>query len=133
MDAASVLGVARDAGLRAMNIWGMHVRYDHGGGASAPVTALSSERGGGSGRQDRRCTLAMIQDEGLGQTGAPAYVVVRSVVPCFQMVPCLLCHWRSIQVGQQRSQLLAARMRLLHGALTARLCTVRRWRVSSTS
>ena len=65
----------------------MCTRYDHGGGASAPVTALSSERGGGGGRQDRRCTLAMIQDEGLGQTGAPAYVVVRGVASA------LACAW----------------------------------------
>jgi hypothetical protein len=41
------------------------------------VNALSSERGGGGGgRQDRRVTFQMIQEEGLGMSGAPAYVVV---------------------------------------------------------
>ena len=41
------------------------------------MNALSSERGGGGGgRQDRRVTFGMIQEEGLGMSGAPAYVVV---------------------------------------------------------
>ncbi len=46
-----------------------------GGGSAGPVMALSSV-GGGS-RNDRRVTLAMIREEGLGLGGERVYVAVR--------------------------------------------------------
>ena len=52
-------------------------RYDNGG-ASAVANSLSSERGGGGGGRDRRCTFSAIKDEGLGSSGAPAYITVRT-------------------------------------------------------
>ena len=50
-------------------------RYDNGGGA-AGVTTLTSGGGGGGGRSDRRITLAMVKDEGLGTAGNTAFVQV---------------------------------------------------------
>ncbi len=43
-------------------------RYN-GGGATEEVQALSSMRGGGMGRNDRRAFLSTIKDEGLGMDG----------------------------------------------------------------
>ena len=50
-------------------------RYDNGGGA-AGVTTLTSGSGGGGGKSDRRITLAMVKDEGLGTAGNTAFVQV---------------------------------------------------------
>ena len=50
-------------------------RYDNGGGA-AGVTTLTSSSGGGGGKSDRRITLAMVKDEGLGTAGNTAFVQV---------------------------------------------------------
>ena len=50
-------------------------RYD-GGGAAAGVTTLTSGGGGGGGKGDRRITLAMIKDEGMGAGGATSWVQV---------------------------------------------------------
>ena len=50
-------------------------RYDSGG-AAAGVTTLTSGGGGGGGKADRRITLAMIKDEGMGTAGATAWVQV---------------------------------------------------------
>jgi hypothetical protein len=55
-----------------------HGRFDNGGGASAPVAPLTSS-GGAGGKGDRRITLAMIKEEGLGTNNAPSYV---QVSPC---------------------------------------------------
>ncbi|CAK0787257.1 hypothetical protein CVIRNUC_010475 [Coccomyxa viridis] len=54
-----------------------HLRqwYDNGGGA-AGVTTLTSGSGGGGGKSDRRITLAMVKDEGLGTAGNTAFVQV---------------------------------------------------------
>lgn len=56
-------------------------RYDNGGGAQAPES-LSNARGAGGGRSDRRVTLAMIKDEGLGTAGSPAFIQVCAVRFC---------------------------------------------------
>lgn len=54
-------------------------RYDSGG-AAAGVTTLTSGSGGGGGKADRRITLAMIKDEGLGTAGANAWVQVCALI-----------------------------------------------------
>ncbi len=55
-------------------------RYDSGGGAAAPVSTLTSGASGGGGRNERRVTLAMIKEEGLGAGGnTAAYVQARTL------------------------------------------------------
>ena len=49
---------------------------------------LSDQRGAGSGRSDRRCTISTIKDEGLGTSGQPAYVQV-NIHSSLSMVSCL--------------------------------------------
>ncbi len=60
-------------------------RYDSGG-AAAGVTTLTSGGGGGGGKADRRITLAMIKDEGMGAGGATSWVQV-----CLHCTACCLC------------------------------------------
>lgn len=60
-------------------------RYDDGG-AAAGVTTLTSGSGSAGGRSDRRITLAMIKDEGLGSAGAQAWVQVGCPFPKHQML-----------------------------------------------
>ena len=71
-------------------------RFDSGGAAAAPTALTGASAGGG--RSDRRVTLALIKDEGIGM-GAPAYVQVRSRMCGGRPVNasccvCFLCHYR---------------------------------------
>lgn len=52
------------------------VRFDREGGAQQVAQPLSDGRATGSGRNERRCTLAQITDEGMGTSGQPAFVQV---------------------------------------------------------
>ncbi|CAL5229462.1 g12788 [Coccomyxa viridis] len=61
------------AGMTAVAQW--PAWYDSGG-AAAGVTTLTSGGGGGGGKADRRITLAMIKDEGMGAGGATSWVQV---------------------------------------------------------
>ncbi len=66
-------------------------RYDSGG-AAAGVTTLTSG-GGGGGKADRRITLAMIKDEGMGAGGATSWVQVwlHCVLKLLHIAPSGLC------------------------------------------
>lgn len=54
--------------------------FDREGGAQQVAQPLSDGRATGSGRNERRCTLAQITDEGMGTSGQPAFVQVSAWV-----------------------------------------------------
>ncbi|KAL3155866.1 hypothetical protein ABBQ32_012870 [Trebouxia sp. C0010 RCD-2024] len=54
--------------------------FDREGGAQQVAQPLSDGRASGSGRNERRCTLAQITDEGMGTNGQPAFVQVSAWV-----------------------------------------------------
>ena len=56
-------------------------RYN-AGGAAEEVQALSSMRGGGMGRNERRAFLSTIKDEGLGMDGQGQTLQVGRVLWC---------------------------------------------------
>ena len=74
------------------------VRFDREGGAQQVAQPLSDGRASGSGRNERRCTLAQITDEGMGTNGQPAFVQV-------------LCHCKKVVLSLHG--LMAARCGLL--------------------
>lgn len=74
--------IAEEAQLATTPIHSYHLlalRFDREGGAQQVAQPLSDAHASGSGRNERRCTLGQIADEGMGTSGQPAFVQVPSL------------------------------------------------------
>eukprot|EP00878_Enallax_costatus_P012473 GHUV01013026.1.p1 GENE.GHUV01013026.1~~GHUV01013026.1.p1 ORF type:complete len:867 (+),score=301.03 GHUV01013026.1:206-2806(+) len=54
--------------------------WDQQGGCNMQVMSLSERGGGGGGRQDRRVTFSMIENEGIGMSGQAEWVMVTGTI-----------------------------------------------------
>lgn len=88
-------------------------RWDQQGGCNMPVMSLSERGGGGGvgGRQDRRVTFSMIENEGIGMSGQAEWVQV-NVAATAALFQVLLLH------GKAHSDTVAAADSMLWQLLT---------------